>query len=84
MIEMLTQNPDAVKHRLVQSMPLSMVDPSSTKPNKHFPLIFLTILEVDVHLVAIESSVYNGYNMYRLDPCSSCYNHNDVQCRVPV
>ena len=28
------------KHRLVQSMPLSTVDPRSTKPNKHFPLIF--------------------------------------------
>ena len=42
MIEMLTQNPDVAKpkHRLVQSMPFSMVDPRSTKPNKHFPLIF--------------------------------------------
>ena len=42
MIEMLTHNPDVAKHRLVQSMPLSMVDPGSTKPNinKHFPRIF--------------------------------------------
>ena len=40
MIEMLTQNPDVAKHRLIQSMPLSMVGPGSTKPNKHFPLIF--------------------------------------------
>ena len=37
MIEMLTQNSDAAKHQLVQSMPLSMVVPRSTKPNKHFP-----------------------------------------------
>ena len=36
------QNPDAaIKHRYVQSMPLSMVDPRSTKPNinNHFPQI---------------------------------------------
>ena len=42
MIEMFTHNPDVAKpkHRLVQSMPFSMVDPRSTKPNKDFPLIF--------------------------------------------
>ena len=51
MIEMITHDPDVAKHRLVQSMPLSMVDPRSTKPNQYFPLI----LDVDVHLVAIES-----------------------------
>ena len=54
MIEMLTQNPDVAKpkHRLVQSMPFSMVDPRSTKPKIS---IFLSFLDADVHLVAIES-----------------------------
>ena len=32
--------PDAAKHQLVQSMPFSMVDLRSHKPNKHFPLFF--------------------------------------------
>ena len=56
MIEMLTHNPDVAKHRLVQSVPLSMVDPRSTKPNKHFPLIFgrFWTSMYYVHQVAIE------------------------------
>ena len=40
-MEMLTQNPDVAKHRLVQSMPLSMVDPGSTKPNISIFLAYL-------------------------------------------
>ena len=55
MIEMLTQNPDVAKHRLVQSMPFSIVDPRSTKPNKHFPLIFGRFWTSMCNLVAIES-----------------------------
>ena len=92
MIEMLTQNPDVAKykHRLVQSMPLSMVDSRSTKPNKHFPLILDDFGRRcacgcnRIQEFCDRSCVYNRYNTYRLDPCSSCYNHNDVQCRVPV
>ena len=49
---------------------------------------FWTILDVDVQPgcnriqeFCDRSCFYNGYNMYILDPCSSCYNHNDMQCR---
>ena len=80
MIEMLTQNPDAaivLSTGLFRSMPLSMVDPRSTKPNKHFPLIFgrrctcTCMVAIEIQEFCDRSCVYNGYNMYRLDPCSS-------------